>query len=310
MSLAKSRVRVHRAARLSMKVARLSTFCSAVAVVVAALVARSVHAAAAESIYELDRQFARQAGAMDRQSYRVRLNGQSMMISSHMVDASVHDVLQAADDECRAHSGNLQGDLAKLPGAAMARLTSWVFGVARQEWADQGYVACIQRDGDTGVAGLGAGLRAFVATGDIARLGTFRYVVVDRAAGTTKTHVLRQWTEGSFELTKMFPAQGDVPGSDLKEAPRPEGSRRVLDASVDGSTFGVRVYDAPEAPAAVLARYEQQLVAQGWTSVVLPEKDAATTRVFDLGAADLFITASPVGERSVVSIADMPPSRN
>ena len=298
---------IQRAFGLYLKILRLSTFCAVAGAVVAVLIARSVYGSAAESVFELDRQWARQSGTMDLQSYRVRLNGQAMSVSSHMTDASMHAVLEAADDDCRAHAGELEGAVAKLPGVAMAKLTSLVFGVVHREWKDRGYVACIERDGDRGLEGLANDLRELAKSGDLARLGTFRYVVVDRGPTATKTHVLLQSTDGEFNVTKMFPAEGDVPGSDLAEVPRPAAARRILDASVDESPFGVRVYDAAGTPASILASYDHDLIARGWTSVALPEKDAATMRVYDQGPTDLFISASRDGKRTVVSIADLPP---
>ena len=143
----------------------------------------------------------------------------------------------------------------------------------------------------------------------IAKLGKFRYVIVDRGPGATKTHVLEQWTEGEFNLSRLFPAEGDVEGSDLPEVARPEGGRRILDASVEGATIGVRVYEAPGAPAEILAKYDRDLGGKGWKNVELSPKDGLTMRVFDQGPADLFITASQSrdGAGSVVSIADVPP---
>ena len=272
------------------------------------MVARSVYGSTAASLYEIDRKWARQTGSIDKQQYRVHLNGQAMAISSHMTDKSIRDVLKAAEDECRAHTGGLDGEFTKLPGYAMAKLTSFVFGVVHQEWADHGYVACIERDGNRGVAGLASDVRDLMKTGDISKLGTFRYVEADRGKGTTKTHVLRQWTEGEFSLAKMFPAEGDVPGSDLAEVPRPAGGRRILEASVNGSPLGVRVYDSPGAPEAILAGYEKDFVSKGWKSVSVPEKDAQKMRVFDQGESDVFISASRTGARTVVSISDLPPN--
>src|SRR6202034_1080860 len=117
--------------------------------------------------------------------------------------------------------------------------------------------------------------------------GALHYVIVERTPGSTKTYVRRQWTDGEFVLTKMFPAEGDAPGTDLAEVSRPEGSRRILDASVSGSNFGVRVYEAPGAPEAILAAYDRDLPTKGWTSVQLPEnKNAPMMRVYDQGPTD------------------------
>ena len=88
---------------------------------------------------------------------------------------------------------------------------------------------------------------------------------------------------------------------------RPLGSRRLLDASIEGSSFGVRIYDAPGTPAAVLARYDADMVKpRGWTRIELTEKEAGTTRVYDAAGGDVFITATANGGRSTVSIASMP----
>jgi hypothetical protein len=298
--------KLRRAFRFHMRVVRLSTFCAVVGGVLALLAARSVYGSVTESVFDLNREWSRRTGSLDQQSYRVLFNGQALMTSSHMTDESVSAVLDAADAQCRARAGGLEKDVARLPQVALAKLTSFVFGVVHREWGNRGYVACIERGGDGGLAGLATDLREVARTGDVAKLGTFRYVSVDRAPGSTRTHVLRQWTEGSFNLGTLFPKEGDVPGTDLPEVARPDGARRVLDASVEGSHFGVRVYDAPQAPGAVLATYDRDLAARGWKKVELSEKEAPTTRVFDQGGADLFITATPNGERSTVSIASMP----
>jgi hypothetical protein len=304
--MAMSFEKLRRPMRLYLKIARLSTFCAFVGAIAAVLLARSVYGSVAQSIAEVDREWARRAGALDEQAYQVRLNGQTMTLSSHMVDDGVHDVLDAADEECRARSAGFSADIAKLPDVAMVKLTSWMFGVLRRESKDHGYVACIVPDGDRDIAGYSKVLSAVAQTGDIGKLGTFRYVIAERSARSTRTHVLRHWTEGAFNLKEMFPAQGDAPGTDLAGVARPEGARRILDASVDGSPFGVRVYDGSGVPATILDGYQRDLVAKGWTSVSMPDEDALRMRVFDHGGADLFITASKYGDRTVVSIASVP----
>lgn len=294
------------------KLARLSTFLACVGAVCTLLAARSVYGSATRSLVELNQEWAKQVGKLGRDEYRVRLNGQSMMVSSRMTDQSVQEVLGAAEEECRAHSGNLAEDVAKLPKSVFVQVpvllaakgTSYVFGTIRKEWDTHGYVACFERDGDPSNAALLSKLELALATGDISKIGTFRYVSADHDTKATRTHVLRQWTEGEFNLRSAFPKTGDVPGSDLPEVARPEGGRLILDADVEGTPVGVRIYEAPGKPAEVLATYDSQLAAKGWTGVDVPEKNAQTMRVYDQGPADLFITASknPNGRGSVVSI--------
>ena len=176
---------------------------------------------------------------------RVGLRDQSRMVAARRrarsavvpgaAQRSGHDDLEPHDGRERPRGarrrrrampgevGGLEKDIAHLPQVAMAKLSSFVFGVVHREWSNRGYVACIERGGDGGLAGLATDLRDVAQTGDIAKLGTFRYVSVDRGPGATKTHVLRQWTEGEFNLSKLFPATGDVPGS---RSPRGRASRR------------------------------------------------------------------------------------
>ncbi len=299
-------LRYRRAFRFSLKVARLSTFLAVVGGIFTLFLARSVYGSATESVFDLNQEWARHAGKLDRQSYRVLFNGQAMMTSSHMVDESMKEVLDDAEAHCRARSGNIEKDFAHLPQYAMMKVSSIVFGVVRRETDHHGYVACIENDGTGGLLGVRDGLDEVARTGDVGKLGTFRYTTVDRASGATKTHVLRQWTEGSFNLTALFPEEGDAPGSDLTEVPRPEASRRLLDASVEGSSFGVHVYDAAGAPASVLALYDREMEPKGWKRIDLTEKEAGTTRVYDAPGGQVFLTVTPNRGRSTVAIASMP----
>jgi hypothetical protein len=295
-----------RAAALSAKIVRLSTFCAAVGVAAGSLVTRSVYGSVTDSVAQLGQEWARRSGAVDRDTYRVRINGEALMISSRMTERSVHDVLEDAEGECRARSGGVDQDVAKM---ALAKVASWMFGVVRHEGNDSGFVACIERDGQEGLASLVRRLHDAAQSGDIARLGTLRYTIADRAPGATKTHVLHEWTEGHFNVRRMFPPQGDVPGTDLPEVHRPAGARRVLDASMDGAGFGLRVYEAPGTAASILEQYDRDLAASGWSAIKLPGEDGATRRVFDRGATDMFIRAEPSGDRTLVSLTTLPPNQ-
>ncbi len=301
--------KVRRAFGLSMKVMRLSTFAAVVGGIFTVCVGRSVYASATESVFSLNQELSQRTGELERQSYRVRVNGQAMMVSSHMVDASMKEVLDEAEASCKASSGGLQADLAHLPKYALQKVSSLIFGVVRREADHRGFVACMENNRMEGAMGMSADLQEVARTGDIGKLGTFRYVTVERSPGATRTHVLRQWTEGSFNLTTLFPKEGDVQGSDLTELPRPDGSRRILDASIEGSHFGVRVYDAAGTPATILAGYDRDMGPKGWRRVDLTDKEAGSSRVYDSGGGQIFLSVTPAASnhaRSTVAIASMP----
>jgi hypothetical protein len=301
--------KLRRAFGLSMKVMRLSTFAAVVGGIFTVCFARSVYGSATQSVFNLNQELSQRTGELERQSYRVLVNGQAMMISSHMVDASMKEVLDEAEASCKASSGGLEADLAHLPKYAMQKVSSLIFGVVRRETEHRGFVACMENNRMEGAVGMSADLREVARTGDIGKLGTFRYVTVDRSPDAKRTHVLRQWTEGSFNLTALFPKEGDVPGNDLAELPRPDSSRRILDASIEGSRFGVHVYDAAGAPAAILAGYDRDMGPKGWRRIDLTEKEAGNSRVYDSGGGQIFLSVTPAASdhaRSTVAIASMP----
>lgn len=296
--------------RLGARVARLSTFCTIVLGATALLGTRSVFGAVEESTLETSTQWLR-SGALDGSTHRVRVNGEPVVVSSHMVDATIDQELDAAEAECRAHAGGFADDESHVQRVTLSRLGIDVLGalglgIVRREAGTRGSVACLERDGRGGLARLAHDVRDIVKTGDLAAVGTLLYVEAERGPAATRTHVVRLQTAGSFHLMRAFPTSGDAPGADLAGVPRPLASQRVLDASLEGSPFGVRVYTTQRAPEAILARYDRELAAAGWRVVDVPEEHRAWMRAYDQGGADVFVTASRASGSTVVSITDLP----
>lgn len=296
--------------RLGARVVRLSTFCTIVLGATALLGIRSVFGAVEQSALETSTQWLR-TGALDGSTHRVRINGEAVVVSSHMVDGTVARELDAAEAECRAHAGGFADDEADLRRSTVSRLGiealgALGLGIVRREADTRGSVACLLRDGGGGLSRLAHDVRDLMKTGDLAAVGTLLYVEAERGPAATRTHVVRLQTEGSFHLTRAFPASGDAPGADLAGVPRPLASQRVLDASLEGSPFGVRVYTTERAPEAILARYDRELAAAGWRVVDVPEEHRPWMRVYDQSGADVFVAASRAPGSTVVSITDMP----
>jgi hypothetical protein len=77
------------------------------------------------------------------------------------------------------------------------------------------------------------------------------------------------WTEGEFNLDKMFPVAGDAAGFDSRSMPRPPSAKRILTATSAEVPFGVHVYES-FAPEQSLRRfYDDEMGGRGWA----PAKD-------------------------------------
>jgi hypothetical protein len=188
------------------------------------------------------------------------------LISGTTTDAlaSVLDVFHA---RCRQAAGGfaerLAGDNPKP--AARKLLRDRLLDATLHENGDHdGYVACL----DLGPSAPHAGelidrLRAFVISGDVARVGDLRFVWARRDAELT--HYVALWTEGSLPLRTAFPERADAPGVEVPHIPRPEPSQRVLSAWQQAQAPLLVSYRAQGSAHELAGRYREQLVTQGFT---------------------------------------------
>jgi hypothetical protein len=295
--------RMRRCVTVAARLVRVTAFGGFVTACVACLAARSVYGSVTASMSEVSSQMLHATGG-DAASYRASLNGERIDVESTLTDASVRDVLDAAQAECTRSVG---------PRPAWPDVwRALVPGLTRKESTGSGSVACIVRDGDGDPAALVRDVQALFSTHDLGKLGTLLYVTAERGPGAKKTHVLRTFTERSFKLDALFPREGDAAGSDLEGISRPSpDARRVLTATVDGWPLGVRIYDASGDPEEILARYAAELPRSGWTPVDVPPSHGSAgvrgVRVFYQRGTSLFVTASVERARTVVAFANVPP---
>jgi hypothetical protein len=295
------------------RIARVSAYFGAVTLILGTIATRRVYGSVEKGALEIGSGLA-QLGDVAGPNYDVKLNGETIHVSSTMTDTPLDDVLDRFEKECREHAGGLDDELNALPAAVQGQVPPDMKGPAgsgtmRTREGDRGMVACLARDADLGYAGTLQALTRFAKSGDLADLGKLRYVMAERAP-SGRTHVIGVWTEGSFHIGNIFPSEGDCPGSDLPETYRPEGSRRLLTASVEGAPFGVRIYQAPGTPDEVLAKYDQGMAAQGWSPVRAADQGLEQAgRAFMRGPVDALVTAQPTkdGKGTVVSLVSMPP---
>lgn len=180
------------------------------------------------------------------------LNGASFFFSTGASESSVHDVLEHFHAACLKRGPQLHTlwQDPKLPPdllkkAEAARETGILDGVVRVEGEETGVVACL----DTGGEALDSltlirRIQGFVETGDASVVGDLRYVMVEKGQ-VHETTFVTAWTDGPLNLREMFPPEGDAPGMDIPDLPRPEGARRVLSSFQRDGDDLVTLYKAP-----------------------------------------------------------------
>lgn len=200
------------------------------------------------------------------------VNGQTLHLSSGTTSRTTTEVLDFFEGRC----ADADGDLA----LSMQRLLSDHPDVGgevpntptiRRDDGRVGYVACI----DVGrssidVSELAQRIGRFGATGNVGEIGDARYVFAEQAerSGQVATHFVAMWTEGEFNVDRMFPEGGDAPGNDVDGVSRPPRARRVLQGAERGMPQSMTVYASAESEASLEAFYRRDLARNGWT--ILP----------------------------------------
>ncbi len=185
------------------------------------------------------------------------LNGLELGLVSASTDESVRQALDRFHALCRKRGG------LSVPGALRDRFPAGLDGALREETASEGFLACLDTGGPLALDELGERLGEFARSGDLKALGELRYVFARRRG--EKTSLLVLWTEGSASLLHMFPEQGDAPGRDPNDVPRPAKTKRLLSAAEHGAPYSLSLYDAPGRSTDELGRwYRTALEAKGW----------------------------------------------
>lgn len=293
------------------KLARVTAYFALITLALLCLAVRSVRAAVHRSALEIG-QGLTELGDVPGHGYRIRFNGEPMQIASATTEMAVDAVLDGFEKECREHSGALKDEFGSLPQTLKRPPSASVggapgLGVLRDGDGSHGVVACIAPDGAPGWHALVSALRGFAESGDLGAIGGLRYVAASRV-GEGATHVVSVWTDGHFSLPALFPDEGDAAGPAPPDGARPIDARRILAASIEGSPFGVQVYESRADTTAVLAQLERDLSAHGWRALELPEGVPADAgRLFLRDSADLLVAVSKEADGpTVVSLGIMP----
>ena len=308
-------LRKHLARRMltwSAKVTRLMVYFTCVAMVLAIVAGRIAYAHAKKAAMETGAELVRLTDNAHMSGvYRLRLNGELVKITSAVSYTNHEVILDRFQKECEDHADGMETEFGSLanavtPDAYPRNEGHPGIGVLRQSDDKGGMVMCFATGKATTTAETLARVADFAKTGDLGSLGSVRYVVAKKGENAP-SHVVALWTEGSFNVNKMFPEEGDTPGNDAPGVLRPPSSRRLMTAYAEGAPYGVRVYDSTMNKEALLAEYDKVMPATGWMTYPNATTAAPFSRAFSKDGHDIIVTTepNPDGKGAQVSIVEM-----
>ncbi|MBX3193155.1 MAG: hypothetical protein KF819_39590 [Labilithrix sp.] len=273
----------------------------------AAAASRSVYADAREMGISVGHQLTKLEDLTGAASL-VRVNGAELHRASARTPQSTREVLDRYEAHCRKSPGTLGRVMRDIPTALADRIDlshddRLRASIVRDEHDGRGMVVCFVDDEDASSRGLVEKLRAVVDTGDLSKLGRFRYVFAEPSRSSEGgTHVVTFWCDGELNVQKMFPASGDAPGTDSALAPRPAQSRRTLSASVEGYPAAVRVYESSARRPEIERAMDAALRAKRFRRVAA--KDAHVAAYAREDDAQIIVSFGERAERTTVTVVE------
>jgi hypothetical protein len=274
--------------------ARLLAYGTAIGILCGLVSIRFARAEVIDNSLIVGRQMTELAHTAKNQSLKVRLNGQEVMFASQLSHDSPKAILDRYEALCHANAAQSpeqwKGIADNAPAGAdgqRGREIGDTGGTIRGGSAEEGTVMCFVKS-STSKTTIGEALSTFQTTGELGAIGQLRYAYV-RKTKKGATHVLAMWTMDKFNVREMLPEQGDAPGADFDELPRPEGSRRLFSMQIVGAPFGLNVYESTQDPVALATSYDQRLTRDGWFAIDIeskakrdtPRLEGVTGRVYE-----------------------------
>lgn len=242
----------------------------------------------------------------------LKLNGQLIHMRQSVQPRSVHEVVAEYETFCREHPSSfadvwVKGPFDNAPPGTPGGTASLQGGVLKAENDTDGMLMCFSKGGKSS-GSLEKAMEVFEKTGDLGAIGELRYVYVKKAgAGSSK--VMAVWTDSSFNLQEIAVPEGkEARGTDT-QVPRPEGARRVIDAQVLGTPYGVKVYEVKQSREDVGKFYDTWAKSTGFRALA-PQIDPAhqEMRGYFRGDSQVLVSVFTNSDgRSYLSVAEVSP---
>ncbi|HET9929751.1 MAG TPA: hypothetical protein VFQ35_03655 [Polyangiaceae bacterium] len=246
----------------------------------------------------------------------IEFNGARFHFAANVVTDELDAVAERAARLCEQDAAELASELApalsRLPAAAMRGHELDARKLLTLESAKAPSVreiGCFRRP--TGSArGFMQRVKRFAETGDFSEFGTMSYVRVERHGDKTLVRAL--WSEGRLAVSSLFPAEGDVPGADLRDVPRPRTSTRILAARIVGTDRRVVGYDTELGRAELNEFYGRELLRLGWKELDLGAKEPSNerpSRAFERGERRALLALTPSAHGTSATFVELVANR-
>jgi hypothetical protein len=247
----------------------------------------------------------------------VSINGERFAFAVTMTDMPVGEVLSITERACAENSGNLIDELGPvlehakkekpgLKGLDASKLTTLRRDGKHGE--SSGDVTCFTRPRDDGKSAQHPGfmkrMQRFTENMALGELGEGHYLRADREEKANKTRILYVRSLGEMKMTNFFSGDGDSPGKDPKDIPRPPSSERTLSAGIERNGDGFYSYESKESADAILNFYDQKM-PKGWEKMPLDgnEPELTFARAFAQDDRATYVVIEPLKEGSGCAVA-------
>ena len=247
----------------------------------------------------------------------IKLNGQSIYYAQEFTKNSVHDVIGHFQEICEKNPSAFGEVYAKVPkdqfrdpkGNPIPAPPSEISqGIIKQEGDTEGMLICFTK-GEKSGSTFAEAMSRFQKTQDLGEIGRLRYVYVTKGAKETKT--ITAWTEDSFRFDKIGLASSteEAIGTDTA-LPKPEHARRVINAEVVGTPYGVRVYEVTQSPEEVATFYDNWARNAHFTGIAPDLENGTRIRAYFHEGTQVMVGSFEMHNKRYLSISELTPSNN
>lgn len=293
--------------------ARVGAWLTCASVIGMSVLAHSANANARQTSMSFGRELSALAPQPEGVTH-IKLNGQSIFYAQEFTQESIHDILGHYQEACEKNPSAFGDVFAKIPkdqfrdpsGKPIPAPPSEIAaGVIKEEGSTEGMLICFTK-GEKSRGTFAEAMKRFEQTQDLGEIGRLRYVYVTK--GQKENKLMTAWTEDSFRFDKIGLASSteEAPGTDTS-LPKPPNARRVINAEVVGTPYGVRVYEVTQSVDEIGTFYDNWAHGAHFTGIAPDLENGTRVRAYFREGAQVMVGAFETHGKHYLSITEITP---